>query len=445
LLILQLLPCAAYSESVAANAGNAPAVKSSSAVLMDRKSGKVLYEKNMRDRRHPASLTKILTSLLILENMDSNEAITVGDEIDALEKDSSKAGFKKGQKVTAHELVWALMLPSGNDAAYTAAVHIARKKTGDASMSVKDAAGYFTEMMNTRAKQIGAADSHFANPDGYPNPDHYSTAYDMALISKEALKNSFFDEVAHTYTYVKDQSAKSQTVTPDKDTKNVWFNKNLLLNPKSNYFYQYATGIKTGYTLKAGYCLAASAAKDDLDLISVLLNADSEETRCLESKALFEYGFSNYHYRTVLVKGNVVCNVNVVRKYFGDSANINLLADADYTALLSDEEYAALEKSYLWDSKLVSPDKNKIAEVNFVGPISRGQNMGKVRYTLNGAVLAEADLMASGDALKGDFTDSVVKAYDKVQEMKFLLLGIVLFLILLVAVFLVMKKRKQRE
>jgi serine-type D-Ala-D-Ala carboxypeptidase (penicillin-binding protein 5/6) len=441
ILVLQIIAGPAYSATIPANAGNPPAVKSASGVLMDQKTGKVLFEKNMRVRHHPASLTKILTSLLILENLGSDDVITVGDEIDNLEKDSSKAGLKKGQKVTAHDLVWALMLPSGNDAAYTAAVYIARKKTGNTTMKVKEAVSFFVGMMNTRAQQIGAIDSHFTNPDGYPDPNHYSTAYDMALVSKEALENDFFKEVARTYTYIKDQNSKSKTVVLDKDTENVWFNKNLLLNPKSKYFYKYATGIKTGYTLKAGYCLAASATKDDLSLVSVILNAESEESRCMESQALFDYAFSNYQYRSILKKGNVICNANVIRKYFGDSANINLLADSDYNDLLSDEEYYSLEKSFSWDESIFLPEKSALAEINFIGPISRGQSIGKVRFSLSGKVLVESELLASGDALKGDFKDSIVKLVDRINKYKYIFIGAVLCII---AGFIVLGKMKRR-
>lgn len=439
-MVLQIFTESAYSSTVPVNTAS-PRIKSASAVIIDQKTGKVLFEKNMKERHHPAGITKILTSLMILENFDSNDAITVGKEIDTLEKDSGKAGLKKGQKLTAHELVWALMLPAGNDAAYTAAVNIARKKTGNAAMEIKDAVSYFVDMMNNRAKQIGAVDSHFTNPDGYPDPNHYSTAYDLALISREAMNNKFFREAASTYTYVKDQNSGTKPVTLDRDTENVWFNKNLLLNPKSNYFYEYATGIKTGYTLKAGYCLAASAAKDDLELISVILNADSEETRCVESRALFDYAFSNYHYRTILTKGNIVCNVNVIRKYFGDSVNINLLADTDYAGLLSNEEYNSLERSFIWDEAILSHEHNTMAEINFIGPISQGQIVGKVRYSLNGAIVAESNLLASKDVFKGDFANTIVGICDWTFKYKYLLLGILLFIIAAVFVLLGRKRR----
>ncbi len=442
ILVLQLLPAIVLSESVTVNT-TSPVLKSASAVLMDRKTGKVLYEKNMKEKHHPASLTKILTSLLILENLDSDDVIVVGDEINALGKDSGKAGLKKGQKVPAHDLVWALMLPSGNDAAYTAAVNIARKKTGNPAMKVKEAIVYFSDMMNAQAKQMGAVDSNFTNPDGYPDPNHYSTAYDMALISKEALKNNFFKEVASTYTYVKDQNVKSKSVVPDKDTENIWFNKNLLINPKSQFYYQYATGIKTGYTLKAGYCLAASTSKNELELVSVILNADSEDTRCTETKALFDYAFSNFSYRKILTKGNIVCNVGVVRKYFGGSANLNLLAGTDYSDLLSVEDYNSLEQSFIWDESILSHNKNKMSEISFVGPVSRGQIVGKVRYTLNGSPLAESDLVASSDALKGDFADMIVKAWDNIFKNIYLLIGIFLFLIVFSFALLMRKRRRK--
>ncbi len=397
-------------------------VKAEAAILTDWKTGKILYEKNIHQKVYPASITKILTALLVLEDLDMKESVTVGKEINLVEKDASEAGLVLGEKITGSDLIWAMMLPSGNDAAYTAAVTVARKKSGNASMEIKDAVTYFSDLMNKKAQEIGAKESHFANPDGYPNEDHYSSAYDLALIAKEAMKNDFFREVVGTYTYtIQDAQFLKGSKAPAP-----WLNRNLLLNPKSKYYYSYATGIKTGHTSLAGYCLAASAEKDGMTLIAVVLKADKEETRCVDAKNLFEYGFGQFKYHTLFKKGDKVAAVKVSRKYFGKETDLDVQADKDFTDILTDADFAALQKNTSWDKKLVLHEDGAGA-VKLLGPIKSGQVLGQVSYTLNGKVMAESNLVAAQDTSKGGLSDTVESVLDQAIRYKYYVLaGIVL-------------------
>ncbi|NJD02871.1 MAG: D-alanyl-D-alanine carboxypeptidase, partial [Ruminiclostridium sp.] len=408
LVILHANPGVAFSETTIQDTAMPPDLKSESAVLMDQKTGKILYEKDSHKKVYPASLTKILTGLLILENIDAKETVTVGKEIQLIEQDASEAGLFEGEKLSGSDLMWALMLPSGNDAAYTAAVYIARKVSGNTSMDIPDAVKYFSGMMDNRARKIGANESNFVNPDGYPDENHYTTAYDMALISMETLKNDFFREVVNTYTYVKGGKADPKLSTESKKAPVIWYNKNQLINKKSKYFYEYAKGIKTGHTEAAGYCLSAYAEKDGRVFVSIILKADSEEARWLDTKALLEYGFNNFKYHTFVKKGESVSNVSVVRKYFGDSVDINILAGSEYTDILTDKDFAGIKRTIEWDKSLLIPGGGETARIKLAGPVSSGQIVGKVSYTLNGKVLSEASLLASSDALKGDFKDKIV-------------------------------------
>lgn len=427
LIIFQISVSTAFGEQKTAGSGNPPVIKSQYSVLMDQLTGRILFEKDMHARAYPASLTKILTALLILENLDMKETYSVGEEIKNVQTDASDAGLVVGDKLSGQDLIWAMMLPSGNDAAYTAAVSIARKKSGNASMDVQEAVRYFAGMMNERAHQIGANESNFVNPDGYPDDNHYSTAYDMALISSEALKNDFFREVVGTYSYAVSNSITLKLSYGNK--QGVWLNRNLLINEKSKYYYKYAKGIKTGHTSSAGFCLASYAVNGDRTFVSIVLKGDSEETRCKDTIALFDYGFANYKYHTLMKKGNIVSSALVVRKYFGDSVETDIQEYGDYTGIFSDKEVSDIKKSIEWDKSILMPEGSDTTQFRLRGPMSAGQVVGKVRYVLDGKVLAESKLIASQDALKGDFTGSIVGIIDFVLKYSFLVLGVVVVVV----------------
>ena len=226
---------------------------------------------------YPASLTKVLTALLAIEELDLNETITVGREINLKELDASGAGLVAGEKLTVSDLLRALLIPSGNDAAYTVAVQVARKKANDSSMNTREAVDYFAEMMTKRAKELGAENSNFVNPHGYHDDNHYSTAYDMYLITKEAMKHEIFREIVSTqyYSTKDEENAESD----GKKVEHSWVNRNLMLRKKGEYYYENATGVKTGFTSKAGNCLIASAENEKLSVILVTLNFPTEKER----------------------------------------------------------------------------------------------------------------------------------------------------------------------
>ena len=445
ILFLQVNNVPVYCETIAGKSAEPPVIKSESVVLTDQKTGKVLYEKDSHKRLYSASITKILTALLIIDNIDLNETITVGKEIDLVAHDASDAGLTIGEKLSGQDLIWALMLPSGNDAAYTAAVAIARKKTGNASMSIQEAVKYFSDMMNKRAQDIGAKESSFVNPDGYPEDNHYSTAYDLALIAGETMKNAHFREVVGTYAYTAKDEASSQSSVKSKKEPPTWYNKNQLINKKSKYYYMYATGIKTGYTSLAGYCLASSASKNEMDLIAIVLKAGKEETRLVDSKNLFEYGFNNFKYHTLLQKGETISSVKVVRKYFGDVKSLDVIADKDFTDILTDSEISGIKKDILWNEKLVLPDENKTGDIKLQGPIKSGQVLGKLSIALNGKTLVESDLIAAGDALKGDFTDKMVGLLDQIIKFRYIILVCTVIAILAVIALTVRGSRRRKS
>ncbi len=261
-------------------------IKSDSAIVTDFK-GNVLYAKNPDKKMYPASTTKVLTALLALENYKLEDVVMVGDEANLAGVNASKAGLEYGEKITMANLLKGLLLPSGNDAAYVISVNVARKVSGNSKMSIDSAVEYFCGMMNKRAVKAGAKNSSFTNPDGYHNNEHYTTARDLSLITREALKYPYFSEVVNTPVY----SVKYSSVfnKKDKNTVRTWINTDKLILKNDSHFYRYATGIKTGHTSEAGYCLVSSAEKDGKKVIAVEMKS-TEQEQWDDAVKLLEYG-----------------------------------------------------------------------------------------------------------------------------------------------------------
>lgn len=253
------------------------------AVLYDVNSSTVLYEKAGNEKCYPASLTKLLTAAVTMNVCkDKNIVFEVGDELAFVEPDASSAYLIKGEKLTVEMLIDALLLPSGGDAAYVLAVNVGRFYAQDENLSKEEALEIFVELMNITAQEIGAVNSHFMNPDGYHDPEHYTTAVDMVKISLYALS---FPTVAESAgkTY-----AKYTIISGEEHT---WYNSNYMLAQNSQYYYYKAEGLKTGYTDQAGQCISVYAVDGDDKLISVIFKAVGKANRFGDAQILLEAGF----------------------------------------------------------------------------------------------------------------------------------------------------------
>ncbi|MCL5040162.1 MAG: D-alanyl-D-alanine carboxypeptidase [Firmicutes bacterium] len=267
LLAAFLLPTPVFSQ---------PSLGSSSAVLMELDSGRLLWEKEGSLRWPPASTTKILTALLVLENEGMEEKVKVSRR--AATTAGSSAWLQEGEELTVRDLLYALLLPSANDAA----VALAEKVGG----SVEE----FVRLMNEKALQLGAKNSHFANPHGLPQEDHYSTARDLALITREAWKDPNFRQIVGTRTW--------EVPCPGRQVNRLFYNRNRLL-----WEYPAARGVKTGFSLTSGPCLVAAASNREMELCAVLLNSQQAFG---EAAQLLEYGFSYWEKVPVASRGIMV-------------------------------------------------------------------------------------------------------------------------------------------
>lgn len=255
-----------------------PAVEAESAILMDADTGVILYEKNIHTRQYPASITKIMTALLAQENCDMDEVINFSrTAVYTVERGSSNIGIDENETLTMEDALYALLLASANEVANGIAEHI--------SGSV-DA---FAELMNDRAKELGCEDTHFINPHGLPNDNHYTSAYDMALIARAFFSYENLSTISGTAFY----HINATATQPDEIDLG---NHNKMLpgtNRGSNYYYEGLVGGKTGYTDMARQTLVTCAERDSVRLICVVMK-DESPSQYKDSAALYDYGFANY-------------------------------------------------------------------------------------------------------------------------------------------------------
>ena len=252
----------------------APDIIAESAVVMDANTGTVLYGKEADTKRYPASITKVMTALLAIENCKMSDVITYSNAaVNGIEAGSSTAGINVGAKLTVEDSLYALMLVSANEAAAAIAEHVSGSTTE------------FAKLMTKRAKELGCTNTQFKNPHGLPDEEHYTTAHDMGLILKEAMKHEEFRKISGTISYT---LKKSDTL---KDTLELW-NHAKILRESSDYYYKYAEGAKTGFTQVALNTLVTYAKKGDVELICVILKDYGADKSYTDTANLFKWTFN---------------------------------------------------------------------------------------------------------------------------------------------------------
>lgn len=335
------------------------------AVVIDFDTGRVLYDKNGDEKRKMASLTKIMTSILLVENCDMEEQIEVPKK--AAQIGGSTVGLKAGDIVTAKSLLYGMLLPSGNDCAYTVAIHLGG--------TIEN----FAKMMNDKAKILGLTSTNFVNPHGLDNENHYTTAKEMAYLTRYALKNPYIDEAVKT---------KSITINFGSFTKTL-NNTNSLLRT-----YEKADGVKTGFTNGAERCLVSSATDNDRRYICVLLGATTTKIRFDTSKLLLEETFKKYKTMDISNYLKFYININVVKgkiPSYEESINDNM------SYPLTNEEY---------DSIYIKQDIVQSLEA----PVAAGTKIGKVEVYLENEKLYEKEIFLKENIYKKNIMDYINEA-----------------------------------
>ena len=347
-LIVSLLPVQAFALSD-------EEVKAPSAVLMEAETGKVLYEKNPHEKRPCASITKVMTLTLIMESVDSGK-IKLTDLVSASEHAASMGGsdiwLKPGENMTVDDMLKATVIASANDAAVALAEYVSGSEEE------------FIQQMNEKAKTLGMKDTVFKNCNGLDEDGHITSAYDVALMSRELMKHKkIFD---YTTTWIENiRGGKTQLVNTNKLIKS----------------YKGITGLKTGTTGKAGSCISATAERDNVKLISVILGASDTKDRFSSASKLLDYGFANWAIVKPELPKDSLKSVKV----------INGMTDSVGTEV-------TLDSSVLVPKGKVKEIKHEISfNENVNAPVKKGQKLGKIIYKLDNEVIKQYDICAKND------------------------------------------------
>lgn len=369
LLICLILPVpggAAYS--------NLPEVdiQARSAILVHAQTDEILFGHNIHIRREPASLTKIMTVLLALEHGGLDEVVTAeaGDFFDMIPAGST-ANIREGEEMTLRDLIYCAMLPSANEATNIIGRHVA------------GSIGAFVEMMNLRMAELGGENTNITNTHGLPDPDHYTTAYDVYLLMRECLNNPGFMEIANTEHIVLPPTNKTPEGRALTTTNNLITRRRF-----PDYIYPFARGVKTGRTTNAGHCLVSTAERDGITLISVVLGASVDEETSLirsfiETRDLFEWGFTNFTMKRILSRVEQLHGLPVIQG-----------RDHDRIFLIPERSVEALVPIYLNPEDIER--RITIYEPEGVqAPVTAGAVLGEVRLTYQGHEYGVIPLIAN--------------------------------------------------
>lgn len=336
-----------------------------SAILLDADTGTIIYEKNSHDKLPPASITKVMTMLLTMEAIDEGQ-LKLTDKVRTSEYAASMGGsqifLEPGEEMTVDEMLKGIAMASGNDASVAMAEKIAGSEEG------------FVKLMNEKAAELGMKDTHFVNCNGLPAENHYTSAHDIAVMSRELLK---YDQITK-YT-----GAYQDYLRKDSE-KPFWLvNTNKLVR-----FYTGADGLKTGYTSEAKFCLSATAKRDGLRAVAVVMGAPDTKTRNNEVSRMFDYAFSQYTMHSIYKPGEVL---GIVKVQKGNVPEISIQAEKDYSVLVK--------------KGVKNPDiRHEIQlDPNVKAPVAAGQVIGKLSVYQGEQLVKEFELTSPVEVEKAGF------------------------------------------
>ena len=403
------------------NYAEPPAIDSTSAIIMDAGSGKILYEKNAYEKRDPASITKILNCMVVLDTLDMSSEVTVDIEP---ESEGSIMNLKKGETLKVKDLVYGMMLWSANDAAEV----LAYAAGGDIDT--------FCDMMNERAKACGAKDTAYTNPNGLNDEavNNVTTAYDLALIARSAMNNPDFAKIVGTSKYTIKATNKSGERKHRNSDRCLWDTKSKVEidGVETPMKYDGCIGVKTGYSSTAGDCFVGCVKRGNTKLITVVLNASHEAQKFQDTINLWNYAFANYKTYTVAQMGDVLYEQKVKR---GDLAKVDLGLDSDLKITVDRNS----KPSETVTTKVII-DKQNLDGRKIKAPIKKGTALGQIIVYNNGKKVASRDLVTMENVKKGGPLSYIGIADENVFEFFLILAGAIAALIVII---FIIKIRRQ--
>lgn len=369
-----------------ANLNDEPKINSRSAVVIDRKSKNIIYGKNENVKRAMASTTKIMTAMVVIQNTNLNNIVDISKK--AAGTGGSRLGLKAGDKITVKDLLYGLLLRSGNDCAVALAEYVAG--------SVKE----FSNLMNQNAQMLGLNNTHFVTPHGLDEEEHYTTAYELAILADYALNNEVFAQIVNT---------KSYTININKNSKTLNNTNELLGNLNGVY------GVKTGFTNGAGRCLVTSIKRGNLDVICVVLGADTKKDRTRDSAKLIEYTFNKYE--EIDIKEKIKESFEKWNEINGNRINIEKGESSKLELTLNDKD-----KIFTYPIEKGTEDNINIeinANLNLKAPVLENTNIGKIKIYYNAKELLEIDILNINKINKKrikNYMSDIFKNYDNYLE-----------------------------
>lgn len=359
-------------------------------ILAETNTGRILYERNADKRIYPASLTKLMTAILVVENCELDEIVTVSENaVFSVPVDYVNANLQVGEELTVEDLLYVMLIPSANDAANALAEHVGGNVES------------FSTMMNTRAKELGCTGSNFTNPSGLHQEEHYTTTRDLLLISNKAIENNFIKKILKTTTY-----SLPSTNKYTKDTRR-FTTTNYMIRPSLTKFYcDYCIGAKTGYTGEAKNCVVEFAEKDGIGLTAIVMgeNARVKGQKFLDAKIMFEHVFNNYEIHQIAKKNELYKTINISNGT-KETRSLNILYKDNIGILKEKDNNNNVE--------------NSIEYTNIIAPIQKGDIVGKITYSYEG-ISYETELIAESNVEESKMLTNLFK---------FLLVALIIYII----------------
>lgn len=352
-------------------------INSKSALLMDAGTGTILYEKNIHEQLPPASVTKIMTMLLVMEAIDNNK-ITLNDKVVVSERASKMGGtqlyLEPGENKTVEELMKGVAIRSANDASLALGEYIAGTEE------------LFIQQMNNRAKELGMKNTTFINTNGLPAEGHVTTAYDIALMSRELLKHKDIHKWLTTWM--------DTVVVGKRQSPQSLVNTNKLINT-----YKGANGIKTGYTSEALHCISASATRGNTTFIAVIMAAPTSQVRFAEASKLLDYGFANYNNVEIVKKDSVIGNVMLSK---GKKIQVDAVAKDDLNTLVKKGDEANVQKEIILPPSIIAP-------------VLQGDKLGEIIAKIDGKEIGRVDIISKESVEKASIINILGKMFNKMM------------------------------
>ncbi len=382
LLIISILSC-----SVSAYQINGFTLNAKTAILYSLDTGDVLYSQNADTKVYPASLTKMLSAVVLIENTTDldKEILTYTEKAnnEILGTGSVVVGLKIGEQLTARQALNCLLVSSGGDVAYMIAHHYGGSTDG------------FVALMNEKAKEIGMASSHFGNPVGLHDEQTYTTGNDILTLTKYALKYDVFKEITSTVRYTLPATNMSK--------ERHYSTTNYLINPTTNYYYSYASGVKTGFTTEAGRCVVSTASYGGYNYLCVIMGCDNSDGRrheFIDSRSLYRWAFNNFEYKSILDTTKPVTEIEV-----------ELSLDTDHIPLYAEKELAQIFPKNA-DTSTVTIKPNLVSD-KVDAPIAAGTVLGTADVIYSEEKIGTVNLVA-GETVKSSFVLVVARVFKNI-------------------------------